>query len=83
MDQAVLTEQKSFKKIAIKDSEGVTVRTTDNQVAVSIQAALQIAIAVVTRITIGENDEGEAAIQDLKQFASIRQKNSRKTIIGN
>lgn len=51
--------------------------------AVSIQAALRIAIAVVTRITIGENDEGEAVIQDLKQFASIRQKNSRKTIIGN
>ncbi|PGK30314.1 spore coat protein [Priestia megaterium] len=82
-DQAALTEQKSFEKIIVKDSEGVTVRTTDTQVAVSIQAALQVAIAVVIRITIGDNDEGEAIIQDLKQFASIKQKNAQKTIIEN
>ena len=82
-NQAAFTEQKSFEKIIVKDSEGVTVRTTDTQVAVSIQAALQVAIAVVIRITIGDNDEGEAIIQDLKQFASIKQKNAQKTIIEN
>ncbi|MFE3898711.1 MULTISPECIES: spore coat protein [Priestia] len=82
-DQAALTEQKSFEKIIVKDSEGVTVRTTDTQVAVSIQAALQVAIAVVIRVTIGDNDEGEAVIQDLKQFASIKQKNAQKTVIEN
>mgnify|MGYP001058075048 CR=1 FL=1 len=82
-DQIAKTEQQSFEKIIVKDSEGVTVHTTDTQVAVTIQAALQVAIAVVIRITIGDTPEGNSVVQDLKQFASIKQKNAQKTIIEN
>ncbi|MCM3308589.1 spore coat protein [Priestia megaterium] len=82
-DQFALTEQQSFEKIIVKDSEGVTVKTTDTQVAVTIQAALQVAIAVVVRIKIGDNNTANSVIQDLKQFASIKQTNKQKTIIEN
>ncbi|MCM3796773.1 spore coat protein [Priestia megaterium] len=82
-DQIAATEQKSFEKIIVKDSEGVRVQTTDTQIAATIQVALQIAIAVVVRITIGDNTQGDSVVEELKQFASIKQKNSQKTIIEN
>ncbi|NGY85373.1 spore coat protein (plasmid) [Bacillus megaterium] len=82
-DQIATTEQKSFEKIIVKDSEGVRVQTTDTQIATTIQVALQIAIAVVVRITIGDNVQGNSVVEELKQFASIKQKNSQKTIIEN
>lgn len=82
-DQIAATEQKSFEKIIVKDSEGVRVQTTDTQIAATIQVALQIAIAVVVRITIGDNVQGNSVVEELKQFASIKQKNSQKTIIEN
>jgi len=37
----------------------------------------------VIRITIGDNDMENSVIQDLKQFASIKQTNKQKTIIEN
>jgi len=82
-EQIAAAEQKSFEKIIVKDSQDVKVHTTDTQVAVTIQVALQIAIAVVVRITIGDTDEGESIVQELKQFAVIKQKNAQKTIIEN
>ncbi|MCM3186879.1 spore coat protein [Priestia megaterium] len=82
-DQIAATEQKSFEKIIVKDSEGIRVQTTDTQIAATIQVALQIAIAVVVRITIGDNVQGNSVVEELKQFASIKQKNSQKTIIEN
>ncbi|WP_129709799.1 spore coat protein [Priestia megaterium] len=82
-DQIAKTEQKSFEKIIVKDSEDVKVKTTDTQIAATIQAALQIAIAVVVRISIGDNEQGNGVIQELKQVSSIKQKNSQKTIVEN
>ena len=82
-DQIAKTEQQSFEKIIVKDSEDVKVQTTDTQVAATIQAALQIAIAVVVRISIGDNEQGNGVIEELKQVSSIKQKNSQKTIIEN
>ncbi|MED4051923.1 MULTISPECIES: spore coat protein [Priestia] len=82
-DQIAKTEQQSFEKIIVKDSEGVRVQTTDTQVAATIQAALQIAIAVVIRISIGDNEQGNGVMQELKQVSGIKQKNSQKTIIEN
>ncbi|MGG0487021.1 spore coat protein [Priestia aryabhattai] len=82
-DQIARTEQQSFEKIIVKDSEGVRVQTTDTQVAATIQAALQIAIAVVIRISIGDNEQGNGVMEELKQISSIKQKNSQKTIIEN
>ncbi|WJD83767.1 spore coat protein [Priestia megaterium] len=82
-DQIAATEQKSFEKIIVRDSEGVRVQTTDTQIAATIQVALQIAIAVVVRITIGDNTQGDSIVEELKQFAGIKQKNTQKTIIEN
>ena len=52
-DQVSIIDQESDELIWIKGSCDIVVHTTENQVAVSIQAALQVAIAVVIRITIG------------------------------
>ena len=82
-DQIAKTEQQSFEKIIVIGSEDVKVQTTDTQVAATIQAALQIAIAVVVRISIGDNEQGNAVIEELKQVSSIKQKNSQKTIVEN
>ncbi|MFP7159522.1 spore coat protein [Priestia aryabhattai] len=82
-NQIAKAEQQSFEKIIVKDSENVKVQSTDTQVAATIQAALQIAIAVVVRISIGDNEQGNAVIQELKQVSSIKQKNAQKTIVEN
>ncbi|WP_182421745.1 spore coat protein (plasmid) [Priestia megaterium] len=82
-DQIAKAEQQSFEKIIVKDSENVKVQSTDTQIAATIQAALQIAIAVVVRISIGDNEQGNAVIQELKQVSSIKQKNAQKTIVEN
>jgi spore coat protein X len=78
-DQVVQTEQASFEWIIIKDSEAVEVHTTDTQVALSLQAAIQAAIAVVISITVGDSETGKAVVQDLRQFFRSRQRNSQKT----
>lgn len=71
-DQVTITEQLSFEKIIVKDSEDIRVETSDMQVAADIQAALQVAIAVVIRISIGDGDQSDSVIQDLKQFAKVK-----------
>ncbi|MCM3197175.1 spore coat protein [Priestia megaterium] len=82
-DQLTSIEQESYEWIIVKDSEGVDIKTTDTQIAISLQAAIQAAIAIVIRITIGDNEEGNAVIQDMKQFSKTKQRNSQKTIIEN
>jgi spore coat protein X len=79
--QVVESQQQSFEWIVIKDSEGVDVHTTDTQVAISLQAAIQVAIAIVISITVGDSEKGNAVVQDLKQVFKTRQRNSQKTII--
>jgi spore coat protein X len=54
-------DQEADELIWIKDACDIVVHMTDNQVA----------IAVVIRITIGDNDIENSVIKDLKQFASI------------
>lgn len=80
-DQVALTKQTSYEWIIVKDSEGITVSTTDTQVAVSLQAALQAAIVAVIRITIGDSDRSNAVAQELTQFVKTKQKNKQKTVI--
>ena len=82
-EQIAKTEQLSFERIIVKDSEGVKVHTTDTQVAATIQAALQVSIAVVVRITIGDSEQADGVLEELKQVSSIKQKNAQKTIIEN
>ena len=45
-DQLTDIDQSSSEVIFIRDSCDITVETTDTQVAVSLQAALQVAIAI-------------------------------------
>ena len=82
-DQFSSMEQESDELIFIKDSCNIKVHTTDTQAAVSIQVALQLAIALVIRITIGDSDNGENVVQDLLQHFNSEQSNKQKIVIEN
>ncbi|WP_067726344.1 spore coat protein [Oceanobacillus damuensis] len=74
-------KQVSNEWIIIKDSEGIDVTTTDTQAAVSLQLGIQVAIAVVLSITIGDSDQAKHVMQDFNQVSKTRQSNRQKTII--
>ncbi|AMW99804.1 spore coat protein [Rummeliibacillus stabekisii] len=76
-------DQSSNEIIIIRDSCDITVETTDTQVAVSLQAALQVAIAIVVNITIADSSRAETVTQELLQRAQIRQANRQKLVIVN
>lgn len=82
-DQIAEIDQSSHELIVIRDSCDVTVETTDTQVAVSLQAALQVAIAIVVNITIADSSRAEKVTQELLEKAQIRQSNRQKLIIIN
>lgn len=74
-------KQVSDEWIIIKNSEGVHVTTTDTQAAVSLQLGIQVAIAVVLSITIGDSDRAKDVLQDFNQVSKTRQSNRQKTIV--
>lgn len=76
-------EQSSDEVIIIRDSCDVDVVTTDTKVAVSLQAALQVAIAVVINITIADEARAERVTQELLEFSQIRQTNRQRLVIVN
>lgn len=76
-------EQRSREMIMIRDSCDVTVRSTETQVAASLQAALQVAIALVVNISIADDDQAEKITQELLQFSRIQQVNKQSVIIEN
>ncbi|MEH7072748.1 spore coat protein [Neobacillus drentensis] len=82
-DQFAGTSQESNELIFIKDSCNICVQTTDTQAAVSLQVGLQLAIALVIRITIGDSDKGQNVVQDLLQHFDSEQSNKQKIIIEN
>jgi spore coat protein X len=82
-DQFAGTSQESNELIFIKDSCNICVHTTDTQAAVSLQVGLQLAIALVIRITILDSDKGENVVQDLLQHFDSEQSNKQKIIIEN
>ncbi|WP_225229906.1 spore coat protein [Sporosarcina quadrami] len=77
------TNQSSNELIVIRDSSNVTVSTTDTQVAVSLQAALQVAIAIVVHISIADASRAERVTAELLERAQIRQSNRQRVIIVN
>ncbi len=79
--QVAGTYQGSKEYIEITNSCNVTVKTTDTQVGVSLQAALQVAIAIVINITIADSARAEQVTQELLQSANTRQYNHQKLII--
>lgn len=82
-DQVSDIEQRSYEKIIIKDSCDIKVKTTETQVAVSLQAALQVAIALVVNITIADSDQAESVTQQLLQYSQIEQVNRQTVYIEN
>ncbi|MFC4025370.1 spore coat protein [Oceanobacillus longus] len=74
-------KQVSDEWIIIKDSECIDVTTTDTQAAVSLQLGIQVAIAVVLSITIGDSNRAKDVMQDFNQVSKTRQSNHQKTIV--
>ncbi|BDH61952.1 hypothetical protein MTP04_20820 [Lysinibacillus sp. PLM2] len=81
VENKVSNKQHSNEWIIVKDSEYVDIHTTDTQAAVSLQLAIQAAIAAVISITIGDSDQSKAVVQDLKQFIKTKQQNTQKIIV--
>ncbi|MFD2215435.1 MULTISPECIES: spore coat protein [Bacillaceae] len=77
------TIQASEEYIFIKDSCNIEVTSTDTQVAVSLQAAIQVAIALVINLTIADSNRAEQVTQQLLQSSVIKQANKQKLIIEN
>jgi spore coat protein X len=82
-NQYSATIQESNELIFVKDSCNIKVHSTDTQAAVSLQIGLQLAIALVIRITIGDSPKGESVVQDLLQHFDSVQSNKQKIIIEN
>lgn len=80
-DQIKSEKQFSDEWIIIKDSEGVEVTSTDTQAAISLQIGIQVAIAVVLSITIGDSERSDDVLQDFKQVIKVKQSNRQKTIV--
>lgn len=76
-------DQLSQELIVIRDSCNVTVHTTDTQIAASLQAALQVAIAVVVNISIADGARAERVTAELLERSQIRQTNRQKLFIVN
>lgn len=82
-DQVNKTLQVSEDYIFVKDSCDITVSTTDTKAAVSLQAALQAAIALIIHISIADSSKAEKVTQDLFQTAKTKQLSFQKTVIEN
>lgn len=76
-------EQESAELIWIRESCNITVNSTDTQIGLSLQAALQLAIAIVVNITIADSNRSEAVSADLMQYFGTEQTNKQKIYIYN
>ena len=75
--------QISEELIFIKDSCNVNVTSTDVKAALSLQAALQAAIAVIVSISIADSGRADRITQELIQSSRIKQITRQKTIVEN
>lgn len=75
--------QISEELIFIKDSCNVNVTSTDVKAALSLQAALQAAIAVIVSISIADSNRADRITQELIQSSRIKQVTRQKTIVEN
>ncbi|MBU7591066.1 spore coat protein [Metabacillus halosaccharovorans] len=82
-NQVSETEQISSETIIVRDSCDIDIKSTDTQVAVSLQVALQVAIALVINLTIADSARAEQVTQQLLQEADIKQVNKQKLVIEN
>ncbi|KHF41806.1 spore coat protein [Halalkalibacter okhensis] len=77
------TFQQSEEYILISDSCDITVSSTDTKAAVSLQASLQAAIALIVSISVASSDDAEQITQELIQSSKIKQMTFQKTVIEN
>ncbi|MGN7297444.1 spore coat protein [Ferdinandcohnia sp. SAFN-114] len=77
------TEQVSSEAIVIRDSADIEVSTTDTQAAITLQAAIQAAIALVIRLSIADSTTSDRITQELTQYSKVRQINQQTTLIEN
>ncbi|OXS64671.1 spore coat protein [Priestia filamentosa] len=76
-------DQESDEIIWVKDSCNITVNSTDTQAGISLQVGLQLAIALVLSITIGDTERGESVSHELLQYFNTDQTNKQKILICN
>src|SRR5699024_7281058 len=76
-------DQESAEMIWVKESCDITVDSRDTQIGVSLQASLQLAIALVLNIAIADSNRSNAISQDLMQSFNADQINKQKIFIYN
>ncbi|HET7657607.1 MAG TPA: spore coat protein [Bacillales bacterium] len=82
-DQSANNVQRIEEQIIIKDSCDIELHTTDTQAAVNLQAGLQVAIALVISITIGDTERANQVTQELLQRVTVSQTTRQQTYIEN
>lgn len=75
--------QISEELIHIMNSCDVQVSTTDTKAAISLQASLQAAIALIITISIADSSRAERITQDLIQSTKTKQQTIQKVVIDN
>lgn len=73
--------QLSEELIHIIDSCDVQVNTTDTKAAVSLQASLQAAIALIISVSVADSATAERITQDLMQTTKTKQQTFQKVVI--
>ncbi|WP_240452168.1 spore coat protein [Virgibacillus sp. YIM 98842] len=76
-------DQESTELIWVKESCNIEVNTTDTQAAVSLQAGLELAIALVINIAIASSEQADGVSQELLQHVNTAQRNKQKIFIYN
>lgn len=82
-DQVNKTLQLSEEYIFIKDSCDVTVNSVDTKAALSLQASLQAAIAILISISIADSEKADKITQELLQSSKVKQLSYQKTVVEN
>lgn len=75
--------QISEELIHIIDSCDVTVSSTDTKAALSLQASLQAAIALIINISVADSARAERITQDLLQTTKTKQQTLQKIVVEN
>lgn len=76
-------DQESAELIWVKESCNITVDSRDTQIGLSLQASLQLAIALVLNVAIADSQRSEAISQELFQQFNTDQINKQKIYIYN
>ncbi len=82
-EQGSETLQYTEELIVVRGSHGVEVTSTDTQVGVNLQLALQAAVAIIINISVASSEQSKEILQELDQFTQTTQYNRVRTIVEN